>query len=188
MNAEQMMQRWTHKNAELLTFPAHGSSVVTCLLFSHNRIITASDDHEIHVYSPTTGALLLRLQGHEGGVWGIAIAPNSPELLVSGSTDRTVRVWDLTTGKCTHVFGGYTSTVRCIEIAKPAWVDIDGRKEKWPKSSLIVAGSRDHTLRIWKLPKKGAEGGETLDFNEVRSLYIHNRHSEFYLIELSRRT
>lgn len=175
-----MMHKWSYSDPQPLTFPAHGSSVVTCLLFSHNRIITASDDHQIHVYSPTTGELLLRLEGHEGGVWSIVVAPNSPEVLVSGSTDRTMRVWDLTTGKCTHVFGGYTSTVRRVEIVKPVWVDIDGRKEKWPKSSLIVAGSRDHTLRVWKLPKKSAQGGETLDFREVRFLSTHSRNAGLY--------
>ncbi|CAE6466081.1 unnamed protein product [Rhizoctonia solani] len=135
--------------------------VVTCLLFFRNRIISASDDHQIHVYSPTSGELLLRLEGHEGGVWALAVSPNSPsaphatDSLVSGSTDRTVRIWDLSTGKCTHVFGGHTSTVRCLAIVKPMWIDVDGRKEKWPKRTLIVTGSRDHTLSVWKLPRHG---------------------------------
>lgn len=158
---EQTRRNWLHNQPRRLTFPAHGSSVVTCLLFSRNRIISASDDHQIHVYSPTTGELLLRLEGHEGGVWALAVSPNSPsaphatDSLVSGSTDRTVRIWDLETGKCTHVFGGHTSTVRCLAIVKPMWIDINGRKEKWPKRTLIVTGSRDHTLRVWKLPRQG---------------------------------
>src|SRR3979490_2043790 len=95
-------------NPKRLTFPAHGSAVITCLLFSHNRIISASDDHSIHVYCPITGAKLCSLEGHEGGVWTLAATKNT---LVSGSTDRTVRVWNLSNGKCTHVFEGHTSTV-----------------------------------------------------------------------------
>ncbi|KZV88289.1 WD40 repeat-like protein [Exidia glandulosa HHB12029] len=142
-----------------LNFPAHGSAVVTCLLFSHNRIISASDDHSIHVYSPFTGHLLRSLDGHNGGVWALAATKNT---LVSGSTDRTVRIWDLETGRCTHVFGGHTSTVRCLAIVKPVWVDVEvdeftTRRERWPKRTLIVTGSRDHTLRVWKLPKEGDE-------------------------------
>ena len=138
-----------------LTFAAHGGAVVTCLLFSHNRIISASDDHSIHVYCPTTGKQLRSLEGHEGGVWALAA---TKDMLVSGSTDRTVRVWNLANGRCTHVFGGHTSTVRCLAIVKPEWLDIEIegggiKREKWPKRSMIVTGSRDHSLRVWTLPR-----------------------------------
>ncbi|KAF9442201.1 YVTN repeat-like/Quino protein amine dehydrogenase, partial [Macrolepiota fuliginosa MF-IS2] len=150
--------RWVENdNPKHISFSAHGSSVVTCLLFSHGRIISASDDHSIHIYSPVTGELIRSLEGHEGGVWALAA---SKDTLVSGSTDRTVRIWDLLTGKCTHVFGGHTSTVRCLAIVKPEVVEVvkesgEVVKEKWPKRPLIVTGSRDHSLRVWKLPKPG---------------------------------
>ncbi|KAJ7128365.1 WD40-repeat-containing domain protein, partial [Mycena epipterygia] len=122
-----------------ISFPAHGSAVVTCLL-------------------------LHSLDGHEGGIWALAVRDNmlvslnwNPAVAVSGSTDRTLRIWDLETGRCTHVFGGHTSTVRCLAIVGPAWVDVvqdNGSiaKEEWPKWPLIVTGSRDHTLRVWTLP------------------------------------
>ncbi|KAF8635532.1 hypothetical protein AX17_003915 [Amanita inopinata Kibby_2008] len=148
--------RWVNNpRPKQISFPAHGSSVVTCLIFSRGRIISASDDHSIHVYSPYTGNLIRSLEGHEGGVWALAA---SKDTLVSGSTDRTVRIWDLNTGRCTHVFGGHTSTVRCLAIVKPEMVDLeqeDGSisREKWPKRPLIVTGSRDHSLRVWTLPK-----------------------------------
>ncbi|THH20907.1 hypothetical protein EW146_g562 [Bondarzewia mesenterica] len=150
--------RWvTNPEPKHISFPAHGRSVVTCLLFSQGRIISASDDHSIHVYSPSDGRLITSLVGHEGGVWALAATKDT---LVSGSTDRTVRIWDLATGRCTHVFGGHTSTVRCLAIVKPEWVDVEDerghvRKEKWPKRSLIVTGSRDHSLRVWTLPRVG---------------------------------
>jgi WD40 repeat protein len=40
----------------------------------------------------------------------------SKNILVSGPTDRTVRISDLNTGRCIHVFGGHTSTVRGLVI------------------------------------------------------------------------
>ncbi|KAF9032160.1 WD40 repeat-like protein [Hymenopellis radicata] len=150
--------RWVNNaDPNHISFPAHGSSVVTCLIFSHGRIISASDDHSIHVYCPVTGELLRSLDGHEGGVWALAA---TKDILVSGSTDRTVRIWDLSTGRCTHVFGGHTSTVRCLAIVKPEWIDVENEpgvitREKWPKRPVIVTGSRDHSLRVWTLPKSG---------------------------------
>ena len=99
----------------------------------------------------------MSLDGHQGGVWGLAATKDS---LVSGSTDRTVRIWDLTTGKCTHVFGGHKGTVRCLAIVKPEWLNVkseDGvvRREKWPRRPLIITGSRDHSVRVWLLPRPG---------------------------------
>lgn len=136
------------------SFPRHGSSVVTHLTISHGRIISASDDHTILIHALATGELIHTLHGHEGGVWSIAV---KKDVLVSGSTDRTVRIWDLTTGRCTHVFWGHTSTVRCLAIVQPEWVEVENgsgvtTKEKWPKRSLIISGSRDHSLRVWTLP------------------------------------
>lgn len=153
-----MSNRWfDDQNPKPLTIPAHGNSVVTCLILSHGRIIAGSDDHSIHVYSPDTGELIRSLDGHEGGVWAIAA---TKRLLVSGSTDRTTRIWDLETGRNTHVFGDHTSTVRSLVIVKPEWIDVeqaDGTvvREQWPKRPLIVTGSRDHTVRVWDLPLAG---------------------------------
>ena len=158
-----------------LTFPAHGRNVVTCLMFSRGRIISASDDHSICVWSPVTGHLLHPLSGHEGGVWALA---STKDTLVSGSTDRTVRIWDISTGRCTHVFSGHTSTVRCLAIVKPEWVEVEDEHgnrmmEKWPKRPLIVTGSRDRSIRIWNLPQPGEPEYRTDDpGSDVRYL-IH---------------
>ncbi|KAF8183153.1 WD40 repeat-like protein, partial [Pholiota molesta] len=89
-----------------------------------------------HISFPVHGSSLLHsLQGHEG------------DTLVSGSTDQTVRIWDLSTGRCTHVFDGHRSTVRCISIVKPEIIDVErngvNTKEKKPNSS----------LRVWALPR-----------------------------------
>ena len=51
---------------------------------------------KINVYDTKTGAQRCRLAGHEGGVWALQYYGN---VLVSGSTDRTVRVWDIARGQ-----------------------------------------------------------------------------------------
>lgn len=137
-----------------LAFRAHHRHVVTCLLFDSDKILTGSDDTKINVYDTKTGALRRRLEGHEGGVWALQYEGDT---LVSGSTDRSVRVWDIKSGKCLQVFQGHTSTVRCLEILKPVQVDTaaDGTPIMMPKEPLIITGSRDSTLRVWKLPQPG---------------------------------
>ncbi|KAF2431640.1 WD40 repeat-like protein [Tothia fuscella] len=135
-------------------FRAHGRHVVTCLQFDTDKIITGSDDTKIHVYDTKTGALRSVLDGHEGGVWALQYDGNT---LVSGSTDRSVRVWDIEKGRCLQVFQGHTSTVRCLVILKPTEIgkEADGTPIIMPKEPLIITGSRDSSLRVWKLPQPG---------------------------------
>ena len=65
-----------------------------------------------------------------GGVWSSQLMG---DIVVSGSTDRTLRVWNADSGECIHVLQGHTSTVRCLAMHE----------------NCIVSGSRDGTLRVW---------------------------------------
>ena len=150
--------KWTNNpNPKHDSFPAHGGAVVTRLIFSHERIISATIGGSIQVYSPNTCRLTMSLDGHGSAVWALSA---TKDVLVSGSADRTVRIWDLNTGRCTHVFGGHTNTICCLAIVKPEWVEVTGgdgviRREKWPKRPMIVTGSHDDTLHVWLLPRPG---------------------------------
>lgn len=136
--------------------PNNGNHVVTSLQFDSDKVVSASDDNTISVFDMQTGTLRANLSGHIGGVWALQYAGN---VLVSGSTDRTVRVWDLETARCTHVFVGHTSTVRCLQIVEPENVNPDphGAPVWEPAFPLIVTGSRDFSLRVWKLPMPGKD-------------------------------
>ncbi|KAJ5296059.1 hypothetical protein PENANT_c021G03317 [Penicillium antarcticum] len=149
-----------------IAFRAHDRHVVTCLQFDADKVLTGSDDTNINVYDTKTGALKATLEGHEGGVWALEYYGNT---LVSGSTDRSVRVWDIEQARCTQIFHGHTSTVRCLQIVLPTDVgkNIHGQPEMMPKEPLIITGSRDSNLRVWKLPKSGDpvyyQGGPLVD-------------------------
>ncbi|CAG8689245.1 9438_t:CDS:2, partial [Racocetra persica] len=146
-----MRQNWINGRHKHISFQGHGNNVVTCLQFDSEKIISGSDDQCINVYETSTGKLINRLEGHDGGVWALQYVDKT---LVSGSTDRTVRVWDLEKGICTHVFPGHTSTVRCLQIIMPQNVNTNPNEPPIiePTYPLIVTGSRDSTLKVWRLP------------------------------------
>ncbi|RKO99211.1 hypothetical protein CXG81DRAFT_14826, partial [Caulochytrium protostelioides] len=148
-----IQQNWNKGRCERTSFPGHGSHVVTCLQFDADKIVSGSDDQSIHIYS-TKGHLLQRLTGHDGGVWALQYWRH---ILVSGSTDRSVRVWDMDRGVNTHTFEGHTSTVRCLMILIPRPHCETGVLE--PPEPLIVTGSRDTTLRVWRLPDPHTDPG-----------------------------
>jgi small GTP-binding protein len=65
---------------------------------------------------------------------GVAVTADGRRI-ISGSDDKTLRVWDADSGKCLATLEGHTGTV--IEVA----VTADGRR--------IISGSDDKTLRVW---------------------------------------
>jgi F-box and WD-40 domain protein CDC4 len=127
---------------------AHPRNKITCLQFDTEKILVGSDDAYIDVYDIKTGALRKRLEGQEYGVWVLGLYRNT---LVSSSTDDTVRVWDIEKGVCTQVFKGHAMT-RCLKILMPVRV---GMMPDVPEVPLIITGSRDTNVRVWKLPLSG---------------------------------
>ncbi|CAH8621215.1 unnamed protein product [Dicrocoelium dendriticum] len=107
--------------------PAHHNHVITCLEVYNDWVITGSDDSSICIWSVTRGELVINLFGHVGGVWSLAVLTSNPSgtggspLLVSGSCDRTARVWllDGTRWPCVATLFGHQSTVRCVAAQMP---------------------------------------------------------------------
>lgn len=60
-------------------------------------------------------------------------AIKADNILITGSTDRSLIVWDLETLTMRYQLVGHVSTIRCLEV----WRDY------------AISGSRDGTLRIW---------------------------------------
>ncbi|KIM21058.1 hypothetical protein M408DRAFT_53919, partial [Serendipita vermifera MAFF 305830] len=81
------------------------------------------------------------LVGHEGGLKAISFSPDGKRI-VSGSSDKTIRVWDAETGEVVAgPLEGHDGPVLSIGFSP------DGRR--------IVSGSSDRTARVWN-----AETGE----------------------------
>ena len=88
------------------------------------------------------------LQGHTELVWSVACSPDGRHI-ISGSYDRTVRIWDAGTGIAVgDPLKGHTDAVRSVAYSP------DGRH--------IVSGSSDRTIRIWDA-KAGAVVGSSLE-------------------------
>ena len=71
---------------------------------------------------------------HPSAVHAVAFSPDG-RLIVSGSYDGTVRVWDAATGGERRVLQGHSDSVHAVAFSP------DGR--------LIVSGSGDETVRVW---------------------------------------
>ncbi|CEP10084.1 hypothetical protein [Parasitella parasitica] len=158
-----LKQNWCKGRAVEQSFQGHDKFVVTCLQFDEDKIVSGADDSHVNIYSTTTGKKRMTLEGHEGGVWALQYVGNT---LVTGSTDRRVRVWDMETGKCTHIFTGHTSTIRCLLITKPITQG---------DQPMIITGSRDSTLRVWRLPDpKNRQGHFHGNSGDPNPYFVHS--------------
>src|SRR5207253_5737611 len=63
-----------------------------------------------------TGKEKLTLREHQGPVRSVAFTPDG-KLLLSGSFDGTVKVWDAATMKMERSFGAHEEGVQCLAIS-----------------------------------------------------------------------
>jgi WD40 repeat protein len=93
------------------------------------KIVSASNDETVRIWSAATGQCEHTMQGHTNCVISAAFSPDGLKV-VSASYDKTVRVWSAATGDCEHTMEGHTSGVSSAAFSP------DGLK--------IVSASCDH--------------------------------------------
>jgi eukaryotic-like serine/threonine-protein kinase len=98
--------------------------------FSHNNPAPAPLAH----LTPLPAGVLYIYHNHTLDVYEAAWSPDGKRV-VSGSADRTVQVWDATTGGNALIYRGHTD-----EINSVSW---------WSEVRLIASGSKDNTVRVW---------------------------------------
>ncbi len=84
---------------------------------------------------------LQTLTGHTSAVDAVAIAPDGLTA-ISASDDKTLKIWDIKTGKELLTLTGHTGSVSAVAIA--------------PDGKTAISASYDTTLKIWDI-KTGTE-------------------------------
>jgi WD40 repeat protein len=157
---------WQVADGKLLfRFLGH-SSTVWCLSFSPDGKMLASGsfDNTIRLWQDETENIgegernlspirnTLSFIGHGNWVWGIAYSPDG-KILASGSSDRTVKLWDISTGNCLTTLQGHTDIVHTvafspIPLTSPFLRGTGGGSQG---GVILASGSADRTVRIWNI-------------------------------------
>jgi WD40 repeat protein len=87
-------------------------------------------------------AIVRDLEGHTSAVMACAVTADG-QRIVSASADRTLKVWELASGRALSTLEGHAGAVRACAVT------MDGRR--------IVSASEDRLLKVWDL-----ESGRTL--------------------------
>lgn len=156
----------------LRTFTGHSGSIYALALSSDGRmLVSGGRDKTLKVWNLNTGGsynsmsptsraigdgLMYTLTGHSESINAVAISSNG-QILVSGSEDNTIKLWDLHTGECLVTLEGHEAGVRAIAIS--------------PDGQLLVSGSADHTIKLWQLP---GSVGEPICPDPIHTLTGHS--------------
>jgi len=122
------------------------ASVQACTLLA-----SGGENQTVKLWDGKTGECLKTLLGHTGRIWSVAFAPQgsslatagerqsqtTAHLLASGSEDRTVRLWNASTGECLNILSGHANAVLSVAFSP------DGRT--------LASGSQDETIKLWDI-------------------------------------
>ncbi|RUS20727.1 WD40-repeat-containing domain protein [Endogone sp. FLAS-F59071] len=97
------------------------------LLHTMVRISLYIDSFELHFRHQRVG--------HDNWVRGLVFHP-SGKFLLSASDDKTLKIWDLKTGRCMKTLEAHAHFVTCISYCAA--------------SPVVATGSVDQTVKIWQ--------------------------------------
>jgi WD40 repeat protein len=93
------------------------------------------DDHRVIIHDLVTDSMTHQLQGHAGYINDVHWMPNE-ELLITASTDGTIRIWDLEQRQEKLCLQGLTGSIDAVSISAGGEL-------------LAVKSSKDHAIQIW---------------------------------------
>ncbi len=143
----------TQQQRHVLT--GHEDAVLSLLYTPQGTLWSGSLDGSLKQWT-AEGICLQTLDrergGHRGGVWAIALNLDG-NLLLSGSQDQTLKLWDAVSGRLIDTLSGHQSWIRAVAIS--------------PDCQTLLSGSADGMLKIWQAD----------DFGKYRCQQTHAAHS-----------
>lgn len=111
------------------------------------ELIAGTSDASIYVYDIESRRVLLRLPGHDDDVNAVCFADESTNVLISGSDDSQIKVWDrrsMSARRESGVLIGHTEGITFVDSKG------DGR--------YVVSNGKDQTMKLWDIRKMMSTG------------------------------
>lgn len=128
---------WTANQClpQMITVP---EDTILCLTFSPDgqMLVAGTKTGKILVFD-SQGSLAHQWVAHEKAVNSLSFSSQAPYLLASAGSDGRVKVWRSGSWELVTVLTGHTAPVTGVTFT--------------PSGDLLVSGSRDRTVRLWKV-------------------------------------
>ena len=183
---------WNYNNKRsLFTLMGHLDYIRTVQFHPENPwIVSCSDDQNIRIWNWQSRECIAVLTGHNHYVMSAQFHPKE-DLVVSASLDQTIRVWDISGLKQKgSKMGAASKGGRSVlghlatDIVGTVKYVLEGHERgvNWasfhPELPLIVSGSDDRMIKIWRTNETKAWEVDTLrgHTNNVSCVYFHPRY------------
>jgi WD40 repeat protein len=126
---------WDISSDAKIDFPGATSSGPSVFSGDGNLFAGTDSQGNVTVWNVSTHKMYKHfLSGHTDQINSLAFSPDN-KLLLTGSADKTARLWDLSTGQLLRILSGHTAAVTSVAFTP------DGKR--------IITGSLDKTIRTW---------------------------------------
>ncbi|KAI9766518.1 MAG: U3 small nucleolar RNA-associated protein 13 [Geoglossum simile] len=182
---DRTIKRWDVANIRkasraTYTRKAHDKDI-NAIDVNHNSTLfaSASQDRTVKIWSVEEGEVQGILRGHRRGVWSVRFAPKDTPtigglaatgkgLVLTGSGDKTVKIWSLSDYSCLRTLEGHTNSV-----LKVVWMNSPKGDGKEKRGVQIASAGGDGLVKVWDVGS--GEVQCTLDNHEDRvwALTVH---------------
>jgi len=143
----------------LFTRKAHDKDINAVDVNSTSHLFaSASQDRTVKIWSVQEGEVQGILRGHKRGVWTVKFAPagtpvvqgedgsvSGRGLVLTGSGDKTVKLWSLGDYSCLRTFEGHSNSV-----LKVAWLCLPGQgADKQRQQVQVASAAGDGLVKVW---------------------------------------
>ena len=185
-----------YKNFRIMTTPKQTQLICCSVDFSGEIVAAGSlDTYNIFVWSLKTGDLIDVLNGHTGPVSCLAFS-HINDILVSGSWDNTVKMWELYTKKGISETYEHNSKITAVALSpndkEVAVSTLNGELYTWDIETGAIKNILDVSRDIWggrlndeKISAKNATRNKflnTIHYNLPGNLLICGGNSQYVLI------
>lgn len=133
---------------------------------------SASQDRTVKIWDLESGESIGVLRGHKRGVWSVAFAPpgtptisgetgnasGNKGMVVTGSGDKTVKIWTLNDYSCLRTLEGHTNSVlKALWLPNPS----EAEKRKGGRGIQVASAAGDGLVKVWDVTS--GECAATLD-------------------------
>ncbi|KAK4483672.1 hypothetical protein RD792_010877 [Penstemon davidsonii] len=104
-------------------------------------LFSASDDGHVHVYDAEGKTLVTSLSGHSSWVLSVDVSPDGAAI-ATGSSDKTVRLWDLKMRAATQILTSHMDQVWAVAFGPTSRTDV--------RSCMLASVSDDKSVSFYK--------------------------------------
>ncbi|MFO7938181.1 MAG: WD40 repeat domain-containing protein [Bacteroidales bacterium] len=125
---------WDAKTGKQIFTKSEHHQPVYALTFTHDsKFLLSAGDQHIFMWA-VNGNFEKRMEGHNTLIWSLELNHNDTRL-VSGSFDRTFRLWNVVKGEELHVFDKFRKSVLATAYH--------------PSKPIIASGSQEQSVYLW---------------------------------------